>query len=469
MNISENQVLRISTEIEKPAMEYNKVHKSWGKITLAASDENLDDQVLPTDFLFLIDVSATMGNDSKLNSVITAFGNALENLTDSHNFSVIIFNQDIHVLTPLIPSNLDNKNRICKQLREQIYPTGVTNVENALIYAIEILKRRNTDKLSSMLIFTDGLSDHSDRKFETIDSPVNCSVDIFGVGVEQDSSLLSMLSMKMHGFYHYVEEIRCLYSNLEECIAGRLSTKMHNIKLKIRGRDGARIVTLATPHTIIQNRIAKSYDIMMGSLYKGEEKTVLFKLSLRKMRNAMNMHGLLDIYVEYTNTSTGMVEEMMCDITVVRPLMPLIQQKSKSLDQHINRYTAATALSEVVTLSNQFHFNEAKDKLYQTIESIKKSESSESPYCKSIVLDLEEIVNNIHDFSTYQTGIHLAHSYSSMYYMEKTSFSHYLKRIQVHQLEKSGYEHHENSDMELEDHLHYTSYYTQLSSCTKCK
>jgi hypothetical protein len=95
------------------------------------------------------------------------------------------------------------------------------------------------------------------------------------------------------------------------------------------------------------------------------------------------------------------------------------------LDKHINRYAAASAIEEAVLKANAKDYVAAKKHIHETISAIQKSVSAKHPnlsqYCEDLVADLTECAGGMQDLETYASGIHYAHAYSTMYYMERST------------------------------------------------
>jgi len=152
--------------------------------------------------------------------------------------------------------------------------------------------------------------------------------------------------------YYYVNTFESIAVTFGECIAGILSTRVHGLVVKLRCQDGARVTTLATPYPIAETRKAKDYDVSLGLLFYQEVKSLLFRLSLRKVEPTQR-HNLLSVTVEYYDTWVGRPEQHTAMIGVTRPPESQVypQPIPIALDEHINRYTAAKALSDAIILA----------------------------------------------------------------------------------------------------------------------
>lgn len=417
--------INISSELQCQAVKYDSVHKTWGTITLQANSHPCNTP-LPVDFVFLIDTSASMRVDSKLAFVQATFEYLLSKLSSNQTISLIAFNHEVRTLTNLLPCTPANKLHVI-DLVKTLQATGSTNISEALFTGTAILARRSSpDRISSLMLFTDGLSnqglstDATLKSLAKVSLPAGCVFNTFGLGVDHDSALLQAIALRAQGVYHYVESKECIPSTFGACVAGILSTRAHHIKVQIRCRDGARVVTIATPFKISEQTVAKDYDVDLELMYGGESKSILFRFSLRAMKQPMNCHPVADIRVEYINTETCTKEVSTTPISIIRTANSIIEPMPVFLDEQINRYRAATAINEAIGLACKFQFLEAQQKLKELIQQIKRSTSGSEPYCEDLVKDLEDCVTGMSDRVSFQTGIHTAYAYSSMYFMERS-------------------------------------------------
>jgi len=91
------------------------------------------------------------------------------------------------------------------------------------------------------------------------------------------------------------------------------------------------------------------------------------------------------------------------------------------LDENINRYTAAKTIIEAIDLSNKFQFSDAQKKLKDCICKIFNSSSGRLPFSELIIKDLEDCIVGMNDLITFQKGIHSAHAFAAMYFLERSS------------------------------------------------
>lgn len=424
---NEPMALSMTSVLERNALTYNSIHKLWGMISLQSLCPVQSSKSIPVDFILVIDISDSTSNESKLAFLRASFEYLLSKLDENQTFSLIAFNHEIAVLNKLVPCTQDNKLKIL-EIVKTLKPSGSSKILNALVAAVDILKQRNISqkkRISSVLLFTDGLSSGGSAALSSLDNiefPHGCTLNTFGFGVNQDSKLLHAIALKTQGVYYYVNTEESIPSTLGECIAGVLSTRAHSIELDIECKDGARVVTIATPFKIEERKLAKEYTVKLELLYTGESKSVLFRLSLRSMSKPMNCHHLLNLKVTYVNTLTSETEYLSAPISLIRPSMPIIEKIPLCLDLQLNRYAAASSITEAVDLAKKLDLTQARQKLMTTINIIKKSPSGDEPYCQDVIKDLEECISGMFDKSTFsEAGIHYAHACASMYFMERST------------------------------------------------
>jgi hypothetical protein len=263
---------------------------------------------------------------------------------------------------------------------------------------------------------------------DTVRLPPGCIFNTFGFGPDQDSKLLHAIALKAQGVYYYVETLEAIPSTFGECVAGILSTRAHQIEVHLKAKDGARLVTLATPFRITERQVAKVYNVNLELVYAGESKSILFRLSLRALPEAID-HPLLSVEVSYINTLTRQRERLEQSISQSRfydDLSPI----PVSIDEHLNRYAAATSITEAIELSRNFEFSRAQEKLYSLIERVKGSVSGSTEYSRDLATDLSDCACGMTDVASFRKGIHFAHACSSMYFMERSTG---LRPISPHQ------------------------------------
>jgi len=177
----------------------------------------------------------------------------------------------------------------------------------------------------------------------------------------------------------------------------------------------------------------------MGVLYSGELKSILFRLSLRKMDKLMDKHSLLNVFVEYYDIEGGMVDSIYSELFVERSDFNSSQEIPIPLDKNLNRYDAALSIIESIELASNLKFLEANKKLQDRVKSIKNSPSGSTLYCRLLIEDLNDCIKGMQDLNTFQSGVHCAHAYANMYYMERSSGVELVRKKKLVEIDNSHY------------------------------
>lgn len=437
-NSTNSGMLTISTIGESDSFSFGTAPKMWSMVKINALDrKKISSKEIPMDFVVVIDHSSSMKTNKKLAFVQATIEYLIYNLNCIHRFCLIKFNQEVNLVTNgLIEMTSENKKKILILLHE-IKPQGQTNISDALFTSVGILSNRHPDeqnRVSTIMIFTDGLSNtgltgkaFSDSLKDMI-IPSGLTINTFGYGLDHDSKMLQNISFSSKGgVYYYIENVKTIPATFGECLAGLLSTVAHNIEIRLVAQDGCRIVNFYTKFPIKELKTVKDYVISLGSMYSQESRSILFKLSMRKMEKEIPLHVLAKVIISYTNTLDGSIREDQTLIVVGRPKVAPEFKIPIELDKQINRYTAAVAIEEAVKKATSKDFYAAQKQLQEVIDIVQTSASAKDPisglYCADLIQDLKECSVGMEDIYTFSCGIHYAYSYSTMYFMERSTGS----------------------------------------------
>lgn len=457
-NTINSNLLQVETLLEANNFKDSTVHKLWGMIklevpscscpntsptsspSLSSSLCEESENTLDVDFVVVIDHSSSMSNDNKLAFVQATIEYLLSKLSKQHRFCLIKFNKDVEVMTDgLLPMNSENKSKVLELLHE-IKPEGTTNISDALFKAIKLLNDRKghlQNRLSSIMLFTDGLANTGLQGKEFMSAlqkttiPVGLSLNTFGYGLDHDSNMLSNIALySKQGVYYYIETVDYIAATFGECLAGILSTVVYDIKVRLIGQDGCRIVNFYTKSPVVENKSVKDYTISLGSMYKQETRSVLFRLSLRKMDEELLEQNLLKVEVSYTDTLNGkpITCETMCRVSRSKHQSPSDTMPIE-LDKYINRFTAASAIEAAINRGHHRDYEGAKNYIKDAILQVQKSvsftnkqDSAINQYCEDLISDLVECAIGMEDQSSFHNGgVHYAYAYSTMYFTERST------------------------------------------------
>lgn len=408
--------LQVNVELEAQALRYSNVHKVWGMVELQPQHCQAFDGV---DLVVAFDISASMRLHSDMINWIKRFID--ESLIESDTLTFITFNHEIQVLTECLLCTKENKIQFNKLFGEIKYG-GETNLIDCLKVGTAVLKRRTHNRPCVFAIFTDGI-----RHFNTpnnilaeiakldIPSPVHT----FGLGNDQDSGLLRSVAHQTHGVYQNIQT-----SDQVPMIINSFMNLLHHICaidvcITLKCHDGARLNTLATPYNIKEKNLAKEYTVTIPAISNNNSKTILFRLSLRKMDKTMSKHQLITINVSAKYQIQGQLNTQYGPYAVTRPAMALFDRIPNTLDYKMNRYITATAITEAIEMAEKQNFTGAINKLKKTITSIQHTVSSNDMSTQKIIKDLEDCIKYVENYPTFMYGgAHSTRMIASEYFME---------------------------------------------------
>lgn len=422
--------LQVQAFQEHTGLSFGTVHKLWIMLELEAIKQDIWTQ-LPVDLIICIDISGSMKLNGKLAHLQATIQYFLTKLTSHHRLCLIVFNQDIHLLTEgLIPATEENKEIILAALHS-LRPSGSTNIGDALFKALELLKNRepiSTARVSSVMLFTDGLANVGLRGREFNDTlrrtliPSDVVINTFGFGEDHDSTMLRNIALSScGGVYYFLPQPESIPSIFGECLAGLLNTVIYDVNVSLQACDGCRIVRFCTSYPIKEKKENKDYEIAFGSMYRYEKKSLLFRLSLKKLVAELETHPLLTSCVSFKTVHDGKIYEISHRFSVSRPTLTPKEEIPEPLDMHINRISAAQAMDQAIASGYKEDYVAAVKYLQEAISKIQTSKTRESTFCRGLISDLSNCFASMQNRPTFITGVHVANSYSCMHYAERAS------------------------------------------------
>jgi len=140
--------------------------------------------------------------------------------------------------------------------------------------------------------------------------------------------------------------------------------------------------------------------LFLGDFYSEETRDIVFYVQLPKTEQPIPEFKLANISLHYYNVITEKYDKVSTVCVVKRsPEIPIIQTRDYSLDLQINRLTAAAAMEEAQTKTD---LNEAKKLVQTAIARLKLSISAADPFTQSLIADLQEILGDMKDKTSFQ-------------------------------------------------------------------
>ncbi|KAM4748918.1 inter-alpha-trypsin inhibitor heavy chain H2 [Rhinophrynus dorsalis] len=182
---------------------------------------------LPKNILFVIDVSGSMWG-LKMKQTVEAMRSILEDLRPDDQFSIVDFNHNIRCWKDELVYASSVEKEDAKKYIQGIQPNGGTNINEALLRAIFILKEASdsgmldSNSVSLIVLVSDGDPTVGELKLSKIQKNVKANIrDDFslhslGIGFDVDYAFLERLAQENHGMAQRIHGNKDTAAQLKE-------------------------------------------------------------------------------------------------------------------------------------------------------------------------------------------------------------------------------------------------------------
>ncbi|XP_020781947.1 inter-alpha-trypsin inhibitor heavy chain H2 [Boleophthalmus pectinirostris] len=198
---------------------------------------------LPKNIVFVIDVSGSMWG-VKMKQTVEAMQAILDDMTVDDHFSVIDFNHNVRCWNEdLVPGSRLQVGDAKKYI-QSIKPNGGTNINEALMRAVQILIRASNQGLidprsvSMIILVSDGDPTVGETKLSTIQKNVKrvmreeFSLFSLGIGFDVDYDFLERIAMENRGMaqriyanHNAADQLRAFYSQVSAPLLRRITVQ----------------------------------------------------------------------------------------------------------------------------------------------------------------------------------------------------------------------------------------------------
>ncbi|KAK2859127.1 hypothetical protein Q5P01_003747 [Channa striata] len=195
---------------------------------------------LPKNVVFVIDVSGSMWG-VKMKQTVEAMQAILDDLTIDDNFNIIDFNHNVRCWNEELVPGSQVQIKDAKRYIDGIKPNGGTNINEALMRAIQMLVKAsgqgmiNPRSISMIILVSDGDPTVGETKLNIIQKNVkrvmreDFSLFSVGIGFDVDYDFLERIAMENRGMaqriyanYDAAEQLRTFYSQISSPLLRRV-------------------------------------------------------------------------------------------------------------------------------------------------------------------------------------------------------------------------------------------------------
>lgn len=437
---SSSTCLRMTSVLDTNQLCFDSTHKINAMLTLSSLPSTFPTS-LPADFTLVLHGSSSLNTSEAISHLKATISFILTRLDHAHRLSIISCNKQIQSTDGLLLMDPSNKEKISSSLSSGMEQLNSPQLDDAIIDAILGMINRDQasqPRISCILIITDATDFGSNlsSRLESLQPPSGLTINTFGYGLSHDSTTLHTISLfSKSGTYYYLESFNRIAPSFVECIAGILSTTAHDIKVRLVGGDGCRMLKIDTVFAITPRKKFKDATIELGSMFMKEWRSVLLLLSLRRFSKP-EQQELIRVEVTYTNSRTSILESLECWVSINRSSIPKSRRfVLPDISVHLNRYRASKSIFLAIIKANKQDFSAAIVRLLRAKESILRSSANHDgrykDVCEDLLKDLAECENGMEAKEDYDLrgGRHYCIAYSLMHFMERANGCRHLRGI----------------------------------------
>lgn len=237
---------------------------------------------LPLNLSLIIDRSGSMSGQ-KLDYVRQAVVHVLRVLTPTDRTAIIIYDDEVELLSPSLTVNSDHRQQMIDQV-EAIRPGGMTNLSGGWFLGIEqASQHQSRDYLNRAFLLTDGLAnvgltDHEELVFKAKEfRKQGITTTTFGVGHDFNQFLLQGIAEGGGGHFYFIDSPTQIPNYFEGELGEMLTTVAREMTLEVTPPAGGEVELLnQIPTEMADQRLR----VFLGDSYAADQRKLVFKIKL---------------------------------------------------------------------------------------------------------------------------------------------------------------------------------------------
>lgn len=235
----------------------------------------------PMNLAVVLDRSGSMANEGKIEYAKKAVRSLIDQLPEGDYFSFVIFDDVVQVLRQ---SQLVRDKRDLRDLLNEVYPGGSTNLGGGLVTGLEQVERhKDSEFLNRVILLSDGLANSGItnpqelRRIAQRYRSKSISVTTMGVGLDYNENLMMGLSQSGGGNYYFIESPNSLASIFKKELRSLSSITAQDASIELTLADGVHVRDVIGCE---QQHNEKRITVPVGDLYSGEQRQLTVELEI---------------------------------------------------------------------------------------------------------------------------------------------------------------------------------------------
>ena len=330
---------------------------------------------VPLNICMVMDKSGSMESEKKLEYVKQAGLFVIDNLERDDHFSLVTY--DTHVYTPVGAGPVRNKSRV-KNIIRQIEPGSSTNLSGGMLegYA-QVLNFFNRESVNRVLLLTDGLANTGITNPNLLKKIVQeknrdaVTLSTFGVGVDFNEDLLTMLSEFGGANYHFIHQPEDIPAIFNTELQGLLSVVAQNAKVEIQMADG---VSCSHVFGYVYETEGNMVRVNLNDVFSDEDKSILLKLNVPEFsKNDLTLCNVVLTYDDVIRSHRRIREEHELKVIATNDEKIVSRHRNAIVQENIALYESALLLDETMTLIDEKNFDAADKKILDNMRLLRSN------------------------------------------------------------------------------------------------
>ncbi len=304
---------------------------------------------LPLNISLVIDRSASMEEEHKIDYTKKAAMFLIDNLTQRDFLSIVTYSNDVEVISPAAP--VKGKNFLRHKV-EQIVTSGTTNLSGGLSEGYEqALKNYSKDFINRVIIISDGLANvgitEDDVLFSLAKNYQKHGISTTSLGVGTDFNENLMLGFSEYGFgnYYFIKNPEKVPEIFKQELKQLLAVIAQNITIELYTDPAVSVVNTFNsgyePETISEGGLRFN----LKDISFGEQKVILIELKLPEHRKGKWDVATVKIKYDDIAGGRGRVKKEKTISVIYTNNSQLVKS---SEDQEVNRYVRLSCAADTM-------------------------------------------------------------------------------------------------------------------------
>lgn len=357
------------------------------------SKEQVEKRV-SADLICVIDVSGSMGGE-KIHLVRESLKILVDMMDPKDRIALILFSNDAKLYYDLNYLTEENKKKL-KELINQIYAGGGTNIASGLQVAVDILKKEKNEiktvvgRSSSVLLLSDGCDNDLDDiqlgeklKSFTKGEGLSFTLNTFGYGFDHDPKIMNRLANLRDGSFFLVEDYNKVGEYFVAVLGGCISIISKNAELNIKLLNNDCKIVKTFGENSLYSYVLKDnlFNNKMLQFITGKEYTSVFEIKIDESKIKPG-DDLLEVSFKYEDINDKNIKT----ITIIYKYEITDLNLAKANEEYIRSHVY-DILEEAVKLREKNKYEEGKKILKELKDWIKNNYKGNN---KDYLIDIEK-------------------------------------------------------------------------------